>query len=411
MALTDTFLRQVKPNGAPNGEKHADGGGMYLHVKATGKYWRMDYRFVDKKKTLALGVYPDVSLAKARDRRKEARELLADGVDPAGVLSKAAVNRMNVEANANSFEKLALEWLAGKVAKGWAPKTESKTRAHLSTHLFPHLGARPIAGIKASEILAVLKIAVDSGIPYTATRLREVCGQIFRLAIRKDLMLSNPVDALLGEIQAPPTTHHPALTTRREFAEFLIDLKNQPTGSVVTLLATRLALLTFVRPKEFRLALWNEIDLEAKEWKIAAGRMKKDKAGPAFTVPLSAQAIEVIEQLRLLHDGGVYLFPNIHQQGKVISENTIAKLLWRMGYKGRQTHHGFRGSARSLLSERGWTVAALERQLDHKEANKTIAAYARSQHLEERRKLMDDWGSLVVTLEASDNVIPLRTAA
>jgi len=188
-------------------------------------------------------------------------------------------------------------------------------------------------------------------------------------------------------------------------------LKNQPTGNVVTLLAARLALLTFVRPNEFRRALWTEIDIEGREWKIAASRMKKDKGGTAFTVPLSAQALEVIEQLRLLHDGGVFLFPNIHQQGKVISENTIAKLLWRMGYKGRQTHHGFRASARSLLSERGWTVAALERQLDHKEANKTIAAYARSQHLEERRKLMDDWGSLIAVLEAGDNVIPLiRTA-
>jgi len=383
---------------------------MYLLITATGKYWRWDYKHGERRRTLALGIYPDVSLVKAREKAQEARALLADGLDPSDTLSKSAKNAAVVAANGNSFEALSEEWMAGKVAKGWAAKTEGKVRAHLKTHLLPYLGKRPIASIKAAEVLQVLKIAVDSGVAYTATRLQEYCGQIFRLAIRKDLMLSNPVDALRGEIQAPETTHYPALTTRREFGEFLIDLKNQPTGNAVTLLAARLALLTFVRPNEFRRALWTEIDIEGREWKIAASRMKKDKGGPAFTAPLSAQALEVIEQLRLLHDGGEYLFPNIHQYGKVISENTIAKLLWRMGYKGRQTHHGFRASARSLLSERGWTVAALERQLDHKEANKTIAAYARSQHLEERRKLMDDWGSLVATLEAGDNVIQLRTA-
>jgi integrase len=211
----------------------------------------------------------------------------------------------------------------------------------------------------------------------------------------------------------PATTHRPAITERREFGAFLRNLREATGFEPVTRYAVYFALLTFVRAQEFRFARWEEIDLDAREWKVPAKRMKVGKTLPAHTVPLSDQVLALLEELRALTGHTAYLFPKAkgYGEGEVISENTVGKMLNNMGYQGRQCAHGFRASARSILSEQGWSIEAMERQLDHKEANGTVAAYARSQHLPERRRMMQAWADTCDALEAGAEVIPLHRNA
>lgn len=414
MRLTDTAIRNAKPGRTPKGEatarpyRMADGGGLYLEVApAGGKWWRLKYRFGGKEKRLSLGTYPDTSLAAARQRRDEAKRLLAAGTDP-GEHRRAEKVARSI-AQASSFEAVAREWHAQK-AKAWAKVTTDKAQTHLQTYLFPRLGARPIGEIRAPELLAALREVEKRGAVYTATRLREMAGQVFRYAIATGRADYNPAADLKGALQAPAVTHRPALVDRKAFAVFLRDLKAYSAAEPVTLLATRFAMLTFVRSQELRHARWEEIDFEAQEWKVPALRMKAGKALQAHTVPLSPQAITTLRELQLLTGQGAYLFPSSYGADRVMSENTIGQMLKKMGYQGRQSLHGFRASARSLLSERGWSTAALERQLDHAERNKVVAAYARSEHLDERRALMQDWGALIEALEQGAEIVPIRAA-
>lgn len=406
MALTDTFVKSVKHTGAPAGDKHTDGGGMYLLVNGAGRYWRMNYRFADKRKTLALGTYPEVSLAKARARREKARVQLADGVDPSA--AKREEKAEQAAASVNTFKAVALEWHAMK-EKGCAANTSKKRLTQLENHIFPAIGSRPVADVKPPEILALLKGVAATGTAYTAGRLREICGQVFRYAIQTGKATYDPAAAMRGAIEKHAVNHRPALTTRREFGEFVRDLRDTTRADPLTKLCARFGLLTWTRPKELRQAKWDQFDMDAAEWRIPAIEMKTGKHLQAHTVALSAQALAILPELRVLSGHTDRLFPSGGSSGGVISENTINNLFRRMGYIDRQSHHGLRASARSLLSERGWSTEALERQLDHKEANKAVAAYARSQHLDERKRFMADWGTLVLALESGDNVIPLRT--
>jgi integrase len=399
MALTDTFVKQVKPGDKASGEKYADGGGMHLHVTTAGKYWRMAYRFNGKQKTLALGVYPATSLAQARRQRDKAREHLAAGVDPA--LAKREAKQTRLNSAANTFKAVALEWHAMK-EKGCAPNTSAKRLTQLENHIFPAIGSRPIAEVKPPEILALLQGVAAKGTPYTAGRLREICGQVFRFAIQTGKASYDPASAMRGVIEKHVVKHRPALTTRREFGAFVRDLRDTTRADPLTKLCARFGLLTWTRPKELRQARWEQFDLAAREWRIPAIEMKTGKHLQAHTVPLSTQALAILPKLRVLSGHTDRLFPSGGNSHGVISENTINNLFRRMGYIDRQSHHGLRASARSLLSERGWSTEALERQLDHKEANKAVAAYARSQHLEERRRFMDDWGKLIEALETED---------
>jgi len=408
MPLSDQAVRKAKPAEKPF--KLSDEKGLYLLVNAAGKYWRMDYRHDGKRKTLALGIYSDVSLARAREKRDEARKLLADGLDPSE--SRKQRKQADMAASANSFEAVAREWHAGK-SKKWAKVTATKALIHLETYVFPDIGHLPIASVKASQLLAMLRKIESKGIAYTATRLREMCGQIFRYAVATGRAEDNPAAHLLGAMQKPATTHRPAITERREFGAFLRDLREATGFDPVTRYAAYFAMLTFVRAQEFRFARWEEIDFDAREWKVPALRMKVGKTLPAHTVPLSSQAIALLEELSNLTGHTPYLFPKAKGYGEneVISENTVGKMLNNMGYQGRQCVHGFRASARSILSEQGWSVAAMERQLDHKEASGTVAAYARSQHLPERRKMMQAWADTCDALETGGEVIPIQRGA
>lgn len=404
MSLTDTACRNAKADEKPR--KLTDAHGLYLLVKPAGKYWRWDYRHAGKRKTMALGVYPEVGLKEARERMAEGRALLGQGQDP--MQQRAQQKHALAVAAANSFEVVAREWHTAN-AKRWAPATTAKALAHFEADVFPVIGHRPVADVTPPELLAMLRKVEGRGAAYTATRLREFCGQVFRFAIATGRATYNPAADLVKAIVVPSVQHRPAITDRREFGAFLRDLKSYGSADRLTLLGTRLALLTFVRSQELRLARWDEVDLDAREWRIPAARMKMGKGlSQAHIVPLSQEAIDTFNEIKPLsgHLGAV--FPSSHGSDRPMSENTIGNLLKRMGYQGRQTLHGFRASARSLLSERGWSVAALERQLDHAERSKVVAAYARSEHLDERRQIMDDWGSLVTALEAGENVIPIK---
>lgn len=406
MALSDTAIRSAKPAEKPY--KLFDGGGLYLEVSPSGgKLWRLKYRILGKEKRLAMGRYPDVSLKLARGLRDEARKLLAEGVDPSA--AKQDAKHAAKMASANSFEAVAREWHAGK-SKTWAKVTADKAMTHMQAYVFPEIGHLPVASVKPSQLLAMLRKVEAQGIAYTATRLREMCGQIFRYAVATGRAEDNPAAHLLGAMQKPATTHRPAITEGREFGVFLRDLRAAERFEPITRFALYFAMLTFTRSQEFRFAKWEEIDLDAREWKVPAHRMKVGKTLPAHTVPLSSQVITLLGELRPLTGHTRYLFPKSKGYGtdEVISENTVGKMLNNMGYQGRQCAHGFRASARSILSEQGWSVEAMERQLDHKEASGTVAAYARSQHLPERREMMQAWADTCDTLEGGADVIPIH---
>ena len=403
MSLTDTAIRKAKPADKPY--RIFDGGGLYIEIAPSGgKLWRLKYRIDGKEKRLAIGTYPDVPLIEARNRREIARQLLANGTDPGAVKKTRKAERL--EKAANSFELVASEWLKMK-RKTWAPITADKAETHFRQYVFPAIGQRPITELTAPDFLMMLR-KIEGRIPYTATRLREMTSQVCRYAIATGRMVGNPVADLRGALVTPTTTNRPAITDRREFAVFLRDFTNANMAPV-TRAATRFAMLTFVRSSEFRFAKWEEIDRQAAEWRIPAKRMKMGKNLQSHVVPLARQAIDLLRELQVLTGTTQYLFPNVNGADGVISENTVGKVLNGMGYQGRQCAHGFRATARSLLAEQGWSFEAMERQLDHAERSKVVAAYARAEHLDERREMMQAWADMLDKLEAGAEVILIHS--
>lgn len=304
MALTDTFVKQVKHSGAPAGDKYSDGGGMYLHVTATGKYWRMNYRFGGKQKTLALGVYNAVSLAKARTRREQARELLADGVDP----SDAKRNDKAVKAQAaiHTFEAVARQWLA-KTASDRAATTQQKLAAWLKHDLYPALGRRPISTIAPRDVLVAVHAVEARGSIDSAHRIKQICGQIFRYAVACGLAERDVTADLKGALSAIPKRHYAAITAPREVGQLLRAIYDY-SGHPYALAALKLAPMFFVRPGELRGAEWTEIDLDAAEWRIPRSKMKM---GLDHIVPLSSQAVDLLRRVYAMSGQGRYVFPSI----------------------------------------------------------------------------------------------------
>jgi len=406
MALADTFVRQVKHSGKTGGDKHTDGGGMYLLVKPGGKYWRMDYAHAGKRKTLALGIYPEVTLAKARQRREKARELLADNIDPG--VAKREEKQAQADAAANTFEAVARVWLKKTEAKR-AEVTQSRVTTLLEKDVFPFLGNLPISTIKPRDVLekAVRKIEARGSID-TAHRAKQICGQIFRYAVAVGMAERDVTADLRGALATIPESHFAAITEPKQAGELMRAIFEY-TGHPCTVAALKLTPLVFVRPGELRTAEWSEIDLENAEWRIPGSKMKMKVD---HLVPLSRQALQLLLSVQPITGHGRYVFPSLRTGERPMSENTINAALRGMGYsKEVHTAHGFRAMARTIMDEvMGERVDLIEHQLAHAVKDPNGRAYNRTAHLPARREMMQRWANYLDKLRIGADVITLRTA-
>jgi integrase len=406
MPLTDTFAKNIKHTGAAAGDKHTDGGGMYLLVNTGGKYWRMNYRFADKRKTLALGVYPAVSLAKARARRDKARELLADGIDPS--TAKQADKQAKADAAANTFEMVARDWLA-KTAADRMPTTQDKITSWLEKDVIPFIGKMPMSTIGPRDVLAALRKMEARGALDSVQRVKQVCGQVFRYAVATGSAERDVTQDLKGALARPTAGHFAAITEPKQAGDLLRSIFAY-TGHPYTVAALKLSPLVFVRPGELRTAEWAEIDLDGAEWRIPGSKMKMKVD---HLVPLSTQAVALLRSVQPITGHGRYVFPSLRTGERPMSENTINAALRGLGYsKEVHTAHGFRAMARTIMDEvLGERVDLIEHQLAHAVKDANGRAYNRTSHLPARRVMMQNWANYLDKLRIGADVIPLRTAA
>lgn len=404
--LTDTTVRKAKAGDKP--QRLFDSGGLYVEISpAGGKLWRLKYRFGGKEKRLALGTYPDISLAEARERRTDARRLLANGTDPGEVKKAAKVERIKVAAIvADTFENVAREWLA---RQDGAEVTLRKSRWILEAFLFPEIGGVPIAEVTPRMLLEALRKIEATGKLETAKRAKVKAGQVFRWAILEGKTETDPTNSLRGALKAPKNKHHAAVTDPAKIGELLRAIDSF-TGQPVTLAALKLAPLVFVRPGELRHAEWAEFDLDGAIWRIPPERMKMKAA---HIVPLSMQTVAILRELQPLTGEGRYVFPGLRTINRPMSENTVNAALRRLGYgTDEMTGQGFRSMAASRLNEMGWNADAIERQLAHAESNKVRAAYTHgAQYLDERKRMMQVWADYLEVLRVGGNVISMMRKA
>lgn len=403
MALTDTAIRNAKPTEKP--VKLTDGGGLYLLLKPNGsRWWRFDYRFDGKRKTLSMGVYPDVGLKDARNRRDESRKMLANGIDPSE--NRKSQKNARAELAANSFEVVAREWFA-KYSPGWAKGHADKIIRRLERDIFPWLGNRPIAEITAPELLQSLRRIEARGVLETAHRALQNCGQVFRYAVQTGRAQRDPSGDLKGALAPWKPQHYPALTEPLKLAELLRSMDSYQ-GNLITRSALRLMPLVFVRPGELRQAKWEEIDLGTAEWRYTV-----TKTNTPHIVPLATQAVAILEELKELTGRSMYVFPGLRSHDRPMSENTINAALRYMGYDQQtMTGHGFRAIARTLLDEvLGFEPHIIEHQLAHAVKDPNGRAYNRTKHLAERKKMMQEWADYLDKLKAGAEIIPVNFAA
>ena len=395
--LTEVQVKNTKPTDAPY--KISDGGGMYLLVNPTGgKYWHLAYRYNNKQKLLALGVYPEVTLAKARKAREKARKLIKDGIDPSEE-KKAAKKLANLQS-ATTFEAIAREWLDKQTHLAEVTQNKSKWLLDFAITGF---GKKAITDITAPDVLAVCQLLEKQEKRETARRIKVKCGQVFRYAIQTGRATYDPTQDLKGALQPVITKHQAAITDPVEVGELLRAIAGYK-GQFVTLCALKLAPMVFVRPSELRQALWEHIDLETKEW-----RYHVNKTNTAHIVPLSRQAVTILKELHALTGISPYVFPSIRTNSRPMSENTINPALRRLGYTSEQMcGHGFRAMARTLLEEvLGYPYDIIEQQLAHTVRDPNGRAYNRTKHLEARHKMMQDWSDYLDGLQVG-NVISVK---
>ena len=397
--LTDTAIRKAKGRERPY--KLSDAAGLYLLVNPKGsKYWRLKYRHVGKEKVLALGVYPQVTLAEAREGRDEAKRLLKKGQDP--VKARRRHRRAAESAAANTFEAVTREWVEQQRDR-WTPDHTHRVVTSLEKDVFPELGLEPVSEVSAEDLLGTLRKVEKRGVTETTQRLLQRCSAVFRYGISTGRCASNPAADLKGALKSHKATNRAALGA----ADLPIFLKKLAgyNGRPETRIGLRLLALTFVRPGELRSAEWTEFAVDKAEWRIPAERMKM---GLEHIVPLSNQALDLLKELQPLTGRYQHLFPNQSNPNKPMSENTLLYAMYRMGYHSRATAHGFRATASTILNEQGWPPDVIERQLAHVERNRVRAAYNRASYLPDRRKMMQAWADYLDGLATRANVIALR---
>jgi integrase len=417
--LSDAAIRKAKPKEKPY--KLFDGDGLFLLVTPTkkgelppnagGKWWRFKYRFQGKEKLLSFGTYPEVSLASARERREEARKLVAAGIDPS-ISRKEGKEKWSGQG---SFEAVAREWIALK-SPGWSPSHIAKTTSILENDVLPYIGSRPIGEITPPEILAVLK-RIDTRTPVTARKAYSTCRQIFFNAIASGKATINPVDGLTVLLSPRRVKHMAAPTDPGEVGRLMRSIAAY-TGTFIVRCALMLSPFFFVRPGTLRGMEWQDIDLDRAEWRIPIEQLKRKQAEKdarrgqvAHIVPLPRQAVEILRDLYQLTGGGRFVFPGVRDRNKCISDNTVRSALHGMGFtKEDITPHGFRHMASTLLHELGYPSHLIEKQMAHSDKNKIRAVYNHAEYLPERRKMMQAWADYLDQLSMSEEnkILPFR---
>lgn len=406
--LTDTAIRAAKGREKPY--KMADGGGLHILVKPDGtRYWRYNYRHAGKDRTMALGVYPDVSAKSAREKHAAARAQLAAGADP--MAERKQEKHAIRAAAADDFEGMAREMWAKKLARGNSAGYVEEVLGKLEKDVFPWIGRRAIAGITAADILTILE-RVEARAPETARRLRGFVGEVFRYAMARNKAQADPTQALRGAVITPKTQHFAAITDPVAFGELLRKMYSY-RGELVTRALLRLSPLVFQRPSELREARWNEFDLAGKNWGApmweipaerdgAEGDTKITRTGwQSHLVPLSTEAVSILEALRPATEHTGWVFKSNRKTDRPLSEGAILVALRRMGYAKKMTAHGFRASARTLAAERlKADERVLELQISHKVVDPLGRAYNRTAFLDERVAFMQQWADYVEKLAA-----------
>jgi integrase len=397
MPLTAIAIRNAKPG--PKPVRLYDSGGLYLEISpAGGRWWRFAYRFGGKRKLISLGVFQDIPLTVARERRDAVRRLLADGKDPGA--KRKADKREVVNRAVNNFEAVAREWYK-RQAHIWAPSHASDVLRRLEYNLFPEIGAMPIADLTAPALLSALRKVEYRGAHDLAHRVLQVSGQIFRYGIATGRCERDLSTDLRGAL-APHKGKHQATITPEELPDLLRAIDGYAElGDRLTSLALRLLALTFVRTGELIGAQWKEFDLDSAVWIIPAERMKMKTE---HVVPLSRQAVEILRGIHATGGGSRYVFSG-RNLDKPISNNTMLFALYRLGYKGKMTGHGFRSVASTMLNETGFRADVIERQLAHGERNAIRGAYNRAEYLSERKAMMQQWADMLYALVQGAQVI------
>lgn len=390
MPLTDIIVKNSKPKDKQY--KLADSGGMYLLIATNGsKYWRLKYRYTGKEKTLALGTYPQVSLKEAREKREIAKKKLEEGLDPSQEKKLEKLQR-NINSE-NSFQSIATEWHSKQLER-WTPRHANYVLKRLEADIFTELGSRPISEITTPELLYTLQKIEKRGAIDIAHRALQTCGQIFRFAIATGRARHDLSADLKGALTSKKKTNYSRLE-ENEIPEFLAKLENYD-GELQTKLALKFLILTFVRTKELRGARWDEINFDTKEWHIPAERMKMRQK---HIVPLSKQTLAIVKEIKKINGNKQFLFPSHINPNKTISENTVLFAIYRMGYHSRTTAHGFRGSASTILNEKGFNKDHIERQLAHGERDTVRASYNHANYLPQRKKMMQWWADYLDKLK------------
>ncbi|EIM5532721.1 tyrosine-type recombinase/integrase [Salmonella enterica subsp. enterica] len=396
MPLTDLAIRRSKPKDKPYTLN--DGNGLSLLIEPNGsKGWRLRYRFSGKAKLMSLGTYPNVALADARTARDEAKKLIAGGIDPAEV--RKAKKREIESRFGNTFEGIAREWYEKRFDR-WSPSYAEEMIETFEKDVFPYIGSRPIAEIKPMELLAVLSVLNDRGATEKLRKVRQRCGEVFRYAVITGRAEYNPAPDLVSAF-APHKKEHYAFLKTDELPEFFRIL-NTYTGSMIVKLAMRLLILTGLRPGELRQAEWPEIDFDNRLWEIPKERMKMRRP---HCVPLSEQALNILEQLKPVTGHYQYIFPGRIHHSKPMSEMAMNVLIRRIGYAGRVTGHGFRHTMSTILHEQGYNTAWIETQLAHVDKNSIRGTYNHAQYLDGRREMLQWYADYMDALEHGENVV------
>ncbi|SEO19930.1 Integrase [Duganella sp. CF517] len=401
MALTDIFIRKLHHSGKPSGDKYHDGRALYLLVTASNKYWRMNYRFEGKQKTIPFGIYSEVSLADARERCSDARKQLRAGVDPHP--STRMLQPKPVKVESRTFETLARTWWT-KMAVTRGPRTQEKVLSWLEHDLFPFIGEMSVETIKPRDILAIIQRVEARGAIDSAHRIRQVCGQILRFGVALGWTERDVTPDLKGALMAVPRKNYAALTEPKEVAALMRAI-HAYEGHIVVVAALKLSPLVFVRPGELRGAEWQEFDLDAAEWRIPASKMKMKMQ---HMVPLSTQAVKILREVHRVTGHAKFVFPNLRSDQLCMSENSINVALRCMGFpKELMTAHGFRAMARTILDEvLEERVDLIEHQLAHRVIDPNGRAYNRTAHLPARKAMMQRWADYLDKLRIGSEVVP-----